>query len=89
MQHALFVPPDSSYSSLGPRTGAPDLSWQQATQRVWDSELASGMTQVCFCVSRTFHRCIVQLLTMALSTTTTSAGMLNPLPVLYLVVFAI
>ena len=56
MQHALFVPPDSSYSSLGPRTGAPDLSWQQATQRVWDSELASGMTTVRLCNLRTILR---------------------------------
>ena len=46
VQHALFVPPDSSYSSLAPRTGPPDLSWQQAMQHVWDSELAPGMTQV-------------------------------------------
>ena len=27
-QHALFVPPDSSYSKLGPRAGPPDMSWQ-------------------------------------------------------------
>lgn len=47
VQHALFVPPDSSYSSLGPRAGPPDLSWQEAMQHVWDSELASGLTQVC------------------------------------------
>ena len=46
VEHAVFVPPDSSYSSLGPRSEEPDLSWQQAMQHVWDSQLGPGMTQV-------------------------------------------
>ena len=46
MEHAIFVPPDSLYSSLGPRTEEPDLSWQQSMQHVWDSELGPNMTQV-------------------------------------------
>ena len=46
VEHAVFVPPDSSYSSLGPRSEAPDLSWQQAMQHVWDSQLGPSMTQV-------------------------------------------
>ena len=46
VEHAVFVPPDSSYNSLGPRTEAPDLSWQEAMQHVWDSQLGPGMTQV-------------------------------------------
>ncbi|EIE20887.1 putative folylpolyglutamate synthetase [Coccomyxa subellipsoidea C-169] len=36
MHQALFVPADSSYSSLGPRSGALDLSWQQSIQRAWE-----------------------------------------------------
>jgi folylpolyglutamate synthase len=39
-QHALFVPPDSSYSKLGPRAGPPDLSWQLSLQRLWDADYA-------------------------------------------------
>ena len=58
IQHAVFVPPDSSYSSLGPRTDAPDLSWQEAMQHVWDSELGPSLTQVCtfrvFCIILAF-----------------------------------
>ena len=46
VEHAVFVPPDSSYSSLGPRQEAPDLSWQQAMQHVWDSQLGPSVTQV-------------------------------------------
>ncbi|BDA42444.1 Folylpolyglutamate synthase [Coccomyxa sp. Obi] len=38
VHQALFVPADSSYSSLGPRSGAPDLSWQHSMQRAWDLE---------------------------------------------------
>lgn len=38
MHQALFVPADSSYSSLGPRSGAPDLSWQHNMQRAWELE---------------------------------------------------
>jgi len=58
VQHAVFVPPDSSYSSLGPRTDAPDLSWQEAMQHVWDSELGPSLNQVCalrvFCIILAF-----------------------------------
>lgn len=54
VEHAVFVPPDSSYNSLGPRTEAPDLSWQEAMQHVWDSQLSPGMTQV-NCASFHWH----------------------------------
>lgn len=40
MHHALFVPPDSSYSKLGPRVGPPDMSWQTSLQRIWDADYA-------------------------------------------------
>ncbi|KAK9909332.1 hypothetical protein WJX75_000680 [Coccomyxa subellipsoidea] len=40
VHQALFVPADSSYSSLGPRSGAPDLSWQHSIQRAWELENA-------------------------------------------------
>ena len=38
--HALFVPPDSSYTSLS-RVGKPavDTSWQQQQRDVWDAQL--------------------------------------------------
>jgi len=39
-QHALFVPPDSSYTSLSrASSGAVDTSWQQQQCDVWNTQL--------------------------------------------------
>lgn len=37
IQHALFVPPDSTYMKLGASGEAPNLSWQHSLRSVWDS----------------------------------------------------
>lgn len=42
IQHALFVPPDSSYMKLGATGEAPNLSWQHALRAVWDTNTKSS-----------------------------------------------
>ncbi|PRW33995.1 folylpolyglutamate synthase isoform X1 [Chlorella sorokiniana] len=37
VQHALFVPPDSTYMKLGASAEPPNLSWQHSLRSVWDS----------------------------------------------------
>ena len=49
MHHVIFVPPDSSYSSVAaPCTDncSPDLSLQIQLQRVWQSEFSTVSRQV-------------------------------------------
>ena len=43
--HALFVPPNSTYSKVGPAAEAangPDLSWQQSLRGVWEAQAAAA-----------------------------------------------
>ena len=41
--HALFVPPDSSYSRLAKGAGAHvDTAWQQSQRSVWETHLAAS-----------------------------------------------
>ncbi|GAB4823124.1 hypothetical protein N2152v2_010170 [Parachlorella kessleri] len=44
--HALFVPPNSTYSKVGPAAeaaGGPDLSWQQSLRGVWEAQAAAAV----------------------------------------------
>ncbi len=72
IQHALFVPPDSTYMKLGASGEPPNLSWQHSLRSVWDSHaggssssgsaaLANGAARSCSSAAATAGRAAVAL----------------------------